>query len=212
MASVLGCGRARSRRRDLRCIDTTTFKPWGVFPPRRQSAPELGLRMGGSSPGRRRRTPPHQTSLPLLEGLRQLVPVNHGCQEPLVVFAERSQEEHCCCHWVVLPGRSGTQLANSETQIVWCHYVIRQKPAHRVRALSPDQHPAAGQPRRDPPHRRQGIARAHRRSWLNRDPADYCVSDGKVYGAWARRELALKGELTEQRRRMNVPPPEPSPI
>ena len=41
---------------------------------------------------------------------------------------------------------------------------------------------------------------------------DYCVSDGKVYGAWARRELALKGELAEQRRRMNVPPPEPSPI
>lgn len=36
-----------------------------------------------------------------------------------------------------------SQLANSETQIVWCHYVIRQKPAHRVRALSPDQHPAA---------------------------------------------------------------------
>jgi hypothetical protein len=30
-----------------------------------------------------------------------------------------------------------------------------------------------------------------------------------VYGAWARREFALMGELTEKRRRTNIPAPEP---
>ena len=45
------------------------------------------------------------------------------------------------------------------------------------------------------------------REVFERDGAWYCVVDGKVYGSWARQDLALSGALSPQRLRADVPAP-----
>jgi hypothetical protein len=45
------------------------------------------------------------------------------------------------------------------------------------------------------------------RDVFERDGAWFCVVDGKVYGSWARQDLALSGTLSPQRLRVDVPAP-----